>query len=189
MPLAVFGTLNHTRGGGGEQASMRDNRKQRIVENAPNAMMKSRNGNSRGIRRRFRLLSRGVLLSSVLWGAHASSAETPSRTIIDVTHRDGILTVVAVDARLSEVLEEIGRQSRINISLLGKFDERLTMTIIDAAVTDVVRRVVTDGTFVMIHDQVRADEPLGRIRDIWLSRAERNQTKGRSKTLPPRPSG
>ena len=23
----------------------------------------------------------------------------------------------------------------------------------------------------------------------WLSRAERNQTKGRSKTLPPRPSG
>jgi len=149
---------------------MRDNRKQRIVENAPNAMMKSQNGNSRGIRRRFRLLSRGVLLSSMLWGAHASSAETPSRTIIDVTHRDGILTVVAVDARLSEVLEEIGRQSRINVSLLGKFDERLTMTIIDAAVSDVVRRVVTDGTFVMIHDPARADEPLGRIRDIWLYR-------------------
>lgn len=154
---------------------MRDNREQRIVESALNAMLKSRNADFGWIGRSFRLLSRGVLLSSILWSAHASSAETPSKTIIDVTHREGILTVVAVDARLSEVLEEIGRQLRINLSLLGKFDERLTRTIIDASVADVVRQLVTDGTFVIIHDQARADEPVGQIRDIWLYRRASGQ--------------
>jgi hypothetical protein len=121
------------------------------------------------------MISGSFLLASILWCPHSLSAEMPAETTLEIAHRDGILTVVAIDARLSEVLEEIGRQSRINISLRGTFDERITQTIIDAPVTDVVRRIVTDGTFVVIHDQTGEGEPAGRIRAIWMYRRDFGQ--------------
>ncbi len=78
--------------------------------------------------------------------------------------------MVAIDARVSEILEEIGRESGINISLLGKFDERITRTMVDTPVADAIKRLIPDGVSVIIYDQARAAQPVRQIQEVWLYR-------------------
>lgn len=77
------------------------------------------------------------------------------------------MTITAVDAPLSEVLREIGRQFRIKIVLIGEFDGRITRSFVDASMMDVIRRFINAGAFVIIHGQARAETSTGSIRKIW----------------------
>lgn len=121
-------------------------------------------------RRYIQLPSQAVLLVGLMLCAGASWGEAGSRSIIEVSHRKGTLTVTAVNATLSEVLYEISRQSGIKISLTGQFDEQVTRTVINASVADVIRQLTNSGTFVIIHDQARAGEAARGIQEIWLYR-------------------
>lgn len=123
--------------------------------------------------RRWALVTRVALL--VVFSSGMSmrqvDAQTQPETRIEVEIRNGLLSLDVKNAPLDGVIRAIGEVAGFNTVVLGPLDTRVTQSLTEVPVYDVVRRLARDTIFVMIHAQDGSDAEAAPIKEIRLYRS------------------
>ena len=86
--------------------------------------------------------------------------------VIDVTVRDGMLTLHAVDAPLADILTAIGVQAGIDIALSGNLSATVSRSFTNVSVPEAVRGLARGALLVMIHGPAVKDSRGRRVTEI-----------------------
>jgi hypothetical protein len=121
--------------------------------------------------RRMRSIRAAVLLALFLAGVSSRQLvladEASAQPHVSVVFLDGRITVRALDAPLSQVLEEIGRQSGIVVRFNGDLNRQVNLTMVGTPVPEAIRRLTGETALVMIHGPSPALGGVPPVREIW----------------------
>jgi hypothetical protein len=124
------------------------------------------------------LVVTSLLLVGIV-GAEAPAAAQPGHAI-HIVRQGGALLVDVRDARPTDVLQALGAQCRVSVTVQGKLPGRITRAFTVASVEDAVREVVRGYSVALVFG--RAGEGAGvRLRDVriisvWSAPLQRERT-------------
>jgi type II secretory pathway component GspD/PulD (secretin) len=105
-----------------------------------------------------------VLLTSDTFGGEADIKPKPkfaTKANFVVTVKDNLISLKAKDASLKEVLEEIGRQMKIDVVANVTDQERVTLEFENLSIEEAVRRLSTNYSYVM--DSTKGERKITKI--------------------------
>jgi hypothetical protein len=119
--------------------------------------------------RHFGLVYLSVVCVVALYHVPSQADTVPAPTILEVSVRDGLLSVRSEGTALDEVLRVIGQQAGIDYFLTGELGSPVNRSLVGLPLDEGLRELIGDQTaLVIFYTPGDADEATKRVTEIWV---------------------
>jgi hypothetical protein len=132
------------------------------------AARSGRAASTRRARSIARIVSVAITIATVAAAGLAAEAGSHDR-VLEVTVESSHVSVRAHAARLSEVLEAIGRESGVRMVLRGDLDAPITDSFVGLSLDQAVRRLSRWHSVVLVYDQPSGSAEASLLTEVWVA--------------------
>ena len=118
---------------------------------------------------RFGLVYLSVVCAVALYHVPSQAETAPAPTTLEVSVRDGLLSVQSEGTPLDEVLRVIGQQAGIDYFLTGELGSPVNRSLVGLPLDQGLRKLIGDeAVLVMFYAPGDRDEATKRVTEIWV---------------------